>query len=62
MIVAGTVEAPLPDTKMYVAVITSTQELPDLEKLHALDPSIPMVLFNLRLDILVRMFCNLRCP
>ena len=48
---AGTVEA-IPNTKMYVAVVSSTQELPQLEKLHDLDPSIPMVLFNLRLDIL----------
>lgn len=49
--VGGTVE-PIPDTKMYIAVISSTQELPDLEKLHDMDPSIPLVLFNLRLDTL----------
>jgi len=49
--VGGTVE-PVPDTKMYVALVSSTQELPDLEKLHSLDPSIPIVFFNLRLDIL----------
>lgn len=36
----------------YVALVTSTQELPDLEKLHRLDPEIPIVLFNLRLDVL----------
>ena len=47
----GTVRA-VPDTKMYVAVVSSTQELPDLEKLHALDPSVPIVFFNLRLDVL----------
>jgi hypothetical protein len=50
--VAGKVEA-IPGTKMYIAVVSSAQELPDLEKLHLLDPSIPIVLFNLRLDILV---------
>lgn len=48
---AGEIEA-VPDTKMYVAVISSTQELPDLEKLHLLDPTVPIVFFNLRLDIL----------
>jgi hypothetical protein len=51
--VGGTVEA-VENTKMYIALISSTQELPDLEKLHNLDPSIPLVFFNLRLDILVR--------
>ncbi|KAJ1412126.1 hypothetical protein B484DRAFT_455463 [Ochromonadaceae sp. CCMP2298] len=49
--VGGTVEA-VENTKMYIALISSTQELPDLEKLHNLDPSIPLVFFNLRLDIL----------
>ncbi len=49
--VGGTVE-PIPDTKMYIALVSSTQELPDLEKLHSLDPTIPIVFFNLRLDIL----------
>lgn len=39
-------------TEMYVAVISSTQELPDLEKLHTLYPDVPIVFFNLRLDIL----------
>ena len=48
---SGTVES-IPGTKMYIALVSSTQELPDLEKLHAMDPSIPMILFNLRLDIL----------
>ena len=32
--------------------MSSTQELPDLEKLHNIDPSIPIVMFNLRLDVL----------
>ena len=39
---------------MYIAIISSTQELPDLEKLHKFDPSIPIIFFNLRLDVLVR--------
>lgn len=41
---------------MYVAIISSTQELPDLEKLYNYDPSIPIVFFNLRLDVLVSGF------
>ena len=49
--VGGTVES-VPNTSLYIALISSTQELPDLEKLHLLDPSIPIVFFNLRLDIL----------
>eukprot|EP01031_Cornospumella_fuschlensis_P045094 gene45094-55163_t len=46
---AGVV-AGVPDTRLYVAVVSSTQELKDLEKLHLLDTSIPIVFFNLRLD------------
>ncbi len=49
--VGGTVEG-VEGTAMYIALISSTQELPDLEKLHNLDKSIPIVFFNLRLDIL----------
>ena len=37
-------------TKLYIALVSSTQELPDLEKLHNLDPSVPIVFFNLKLD------------
>ena len=44
--------AAIPDTTLYVAVVTSTQELPALETLHELDPDVPIVFFNLRLDIL----------
>jgi hypothetical protein len=50
--VGGTVVG-IPDTKVYVAIISSTQELPDLKKLHDLDPSIPIIFFNLKLDVLV---------
>jgi len=49
--VGGTVEA-VPDTDIYIAVVSSTQELSDIEKLHLIDTSKPIVLFNLRLDIL----------
>lgn len=47
--VGGTVEA-IPGTKLYLAVTSSTQELLDLEKLHNLDPTIPIVFFNLKID------------
>ena len=50
--VAGTVE-PIPNTALYIALVSSTQELTDLEKLHLIDPSIPIVFFNLRLETLV---------
>ena len=42
--------AGIEDTKLYVALVSSTQELPDLEKLHDLDPTVPIVFFNLKLD------------
>ena len=49
--IGGTVEA-IPNTALYVALVSSTQELPDLEKLHKLVPTTPIVFFNLRLDVL----------
>jgi hypothetical protein len=48
----GVVQA-IPDAALYVAVVSSTQELTDLEKLHKLSPQTPIVFFNLRLDQLV---------
>lgn len=44
--------AGIPGTNLYVVVISSTQELPDIEKLHSLSPEVPIVFFNLRLDVL----------
>ncbi|KAG5184958.1 hypothetical protein JKP88DRAFT_163085 [Tribonema minus] len=41
---------PIPNTDMYVAIIFSCQELPDLRKLHEADPEKPIVFFNLKLD------------
>lgn len=49
--VGGTVEA-IPNTYMYIALVSSTQELTDLEKLHKINPKIPIIFFNLRLDFL----------
>lgn len=51
-VMGGKVER-IADTDMYVAIISTTQELQDLEKLHELDPAATIVFFNLRLDVLV---------
>ncbi|CAM9246163.1 unnamed protein product [Ascophyllum nodosum] len=48
---AGPIQ-PLGDTDIYVAIVFSCQELPDLEELHRQDPDAKIVLFNLRLDTL----------
>lgn len=61
--IGGTVDG-VPNAALYVALISSTQELPDLQKLHKLNPNIPIVFFNLKLDFLVskiwiRAFCIL---
>lgn len=37
---------------MYVALVYSCQELPDLQELHKADPDAKIVFFNLRLDTL----------
>mmetsp|Transcript_20971 Transcript_20971/g.30413 ORF Transcript_20971/g.30413 Transcript_20971/m.30413 type:complete len:380 (-) Transcript_20971:156-1295(-) len=42
---------PVEDVDMYVAVIFSCQELPDLEELHKQQPDKPIVFFNMKLDI-----------
>ena len=51
-VIGGTVEA-IPGTVAYTAVVSSTQELQDLKKLNEIDPSIPIIFFNLKLDQLV---------
>merc|ERR1711871_22538 len=43
---------PVDDTALYIALVSSTQELPDLEKLHEMSPDVPIVFFNLGLDLL----------
>jgi hypothetical protein len=35
---------------MYVSIVSSGQELPDLEALHEADPETPIVFFNLKLE------------
>ena len=43
---------PVADATMYVALVSSTQELPDIERLHEMQPGVPIVFFNLGLDLL----------
>lgn len=45
---------PLNGTDLYVCLVASAQELPDIERLHnqVADKNIPIVLYNLKLDIL----------
>ncbi len=40
------------DADMYICLIASAQELPDIEELHGLDPQKPVVCYNMKLDIL----------
>lgn len=47
----GQVKA-IPNTKMYVIIVASAQELPDVEELHTLDPDAVIVMFNMKLDTL----------
>jgi hypothetical protein len=37
---------------VYVCLVASAQELPDIEELHALDPDATIIFYNLKLDIL----------
>jgi hypothetical protein len=46
---SGAVKA-IDGTVLYLVVVSSAQELPDIEKLHELAPNVPIVLFNLKLD------------
>lgn len=43
---------PLNGTDLYVFLVSSAQELPDIEQLHKLNPDIPIVFYNLKLDVL----------
>jgi hypothetical protein len=42
----------LPDVNVYVCIVASAQELPDIETLHQLAPDATIVCFNLKLDVL----------
>jgi hypothetical protein len=43
---------PLPDVDMYICLVASAQELPDIEELHLSDPDKTIVFYNLKLDVL----------
>eukprot|EP00957_Ditylum_brightwellii_P015008 1131201-Ditylum_brightwellii.AAC.1 len=40
------------DVDMYVCIVASAQELPDIEELSLLEPEKPIVFYNLKLDVL----------
>jgi len=43
---------PLDGTDVYICLVASAQELPDIEELHEQVKGVPIVLYNLKLDIL----------
>ncbi|KAL3919861.1 MAG: hypothetical protein SGARI_007098, partial [Bacillariaceae sp.] len=49
----GTIK-PINGTDLYVCIVASAQELPDIEELHnaVKDDNIPIVLYNMKLDVL----------
>lgn len=49
---SGGVIQPLEGVDMYVVIIASAQELPDVEELHELAPDAVICFYNLKLDVL----------
>lgn len=49
---SGGAVKPIPNTDMYVILVASAQELPDVEELHNLEPDKTIVFYNLKLDVL----------
>mmetsp|Transcript_4899 Transcript_4899/g.9056 ORF Transcript_4899/g.9056 Transcript_4899/m.9056 type:complete len:381 (+) Transcript_4899:128-1270(+) len=47
----GTVQK-MDDVDVYVCLVASAQELPDIEELHMLDPTKTIFFYNLKLDVL----------
>lgn len=43
---------PIEDVDMYISIVASAQELPDLEELSTLEPEKPMIFYNMKLDVL----------
>jgi len=43
---------PIEGTDLYIILVASAQELPDVEELHLCNPDVPIVMFNLKLDTL----------
>eukprot|EP00542_Grammatophora_oceanica_P017549 CAMPEP_0194032736 /NCGR_PEP_ID=MMETSP0009_2-20130614/5613_1 /TAXON_ID=210454 /ORGANISM="Grammatophora oceanica, Strain CCMP 410" /LENGTH=349 /DNA_ID=CAMNT_0038673263 /DNA_START=120 /DNA_END=1170 /DNA_ORIENTATION=+ len=49
---SGGVVKPMEDVDMYVCLVASAQELPDIEELSQLEPDKTIVFYNLKLDVL----------
>jgi hypothetical protein len=49
---SGGLVRPYPNTNMYIVIVASAQELPDIEELHSLDPNAVILCYNLKLDTL----------
>ena len=45
----GSVRA-IDNVDMYICIVASAQELPDIEELSKLDPDTPIVFYNMKLD------------
>jgi len=43
---------PINGTDLYIVLVASAQELPDVESLHDQIPDVPIIFYNLKLDIL----------
>jgi len=49
---SGGVIKPIEGVEMYIIIVASAQELPDVEELHELAPDAVICLYNLKLDVL----------
>ena len=49
---SGGVVKPMEDVDVYLCLVASAQELPDIEELHELDPDKTIIFYNLKLDVL----------
>jgi Domain of unknown function (DUF1995) len=43
---------PMAGVDMYICIVASAQELPDIEELSSLEPDKPIVFYNMKLDVL----------
>lgn len=49
---SGGIIKPMEGVEMYIVIVASAQELPDVEELAELDPNAVICLYNLKLDVL----------
>lgn len=49
---SGGIIKPIEGVDMYIVIVASAQELPDVEELSELDPNAVICLYNLKLDVL----------